>query len=143
MRPVWFFPYLKEARPLHERWLPLSTHGAVLPELLYYFTQAFGNATRLDYGSGHELSFLGYLTVLRYTGLLDQEDEADMVLVLFRRYLETCRKLQRVYRLEPAGSKGVWGLEDHQFLNLLWGSSQLCGASSGSTVCTCVWTEDP
>ena len=114
---------------LHEEWLP-SSHKAILSELLYYFNSAFGNWTRIDYGSGHELSFLGYLTILRYTDLLSEQDEEAMVFELFERYLLVCRKLQVTYRLEPAGSKGVWGLEDHQFLNFIWGSSQLIGEFS-------------
>merc|ERR1711881_64639 len=42
-----------------------------------------------------------------------------------RRYLTICRKIQAKYKLEPAGSKGVHGLDDHQFCCYIFGAAQM------------------
>ncbi|KAI9591904.1 hypothetical protein BDF19DRAFT_425886 [Syncephalis fuscata] len=104
--------------------LPSSLSPA-LDDLVAYFTTSFGNGTRIDYGSGHELAFVAWLCCLRGIGLLEEKDEIAIVMRLFTRYLRLVRRLQKDYSLEPAGSHGVWGLDDFQFLPYYWGSAQL------------------
>jgi serine/threonine-protein phosphatase 2A activator len=81
----------------------------------------------MDYGTGHETSFAMFLLCLTLVRFLrfDPEDARDMVLNVFVRYLRLCWRLQDVYRLEPAGSHGVWGLDDSHFLGYIFGSAQL------------------
>ncbi|KAJ3476978.1 hypothetical protein NLI96_g10784 [Meripilus lineatus] len=106
--------------------LPPESTPAI-PYLSPYLLTSFGSFTRLDYGTGHETSFALFLLCLALIRFLEpvQEQERDLVLIVFLRYLRLCWKLQDVYKLEPAGSHGVWGLDDYSFLGYIFGSAQL------------------
>lgn len=99
--------------------------AAAVPEVAVYLKEAVGNSTRIDYGTGHEAAFAAFLCCLCKIGVLRVDDQVAIVFKVFDRYLEVMRKLQKTYRMEPAGSQGVWGLDDFQFLPFIWGSSQL------------------
>ncbi|KAL7411534.1 hypothetical protein BDY24DRAFT_134039 [Mrakia frigida] len=104
-----------------------TSHLPLLPQLLPLLqnTSAFGSSTRLDYGTGHEAAFFLFLYALRVGGVLKEEDDEWVALRVFRSYLELVWTLQDLYKLEPAGSHGVWGLDDYCFLPYVFGSSQL------------------
>ncbi|XP_037082099.1 serine/threonine-protein phosphatase 2A activator-like [Pollicipes pollicipes] len=122
-----YFQRLEErAESLLREALPDRLHRAV-PELAVYLTESVGNATRIDYGTGHELAFVMLLCALFKVEALAEADLADAGLVLFARYLRLAQQLQQRYRMEPAGSQGVWSLDDHQFVPFIWGSAQLIG----------------
>nr|CAB3265273.1 serine/threonine-protein phosphatase 2A activator-like [Phallusia mammillata] len=94
-------------------------------EIADYLNESFGNATRIDYGTGHEAAFAAFLCCLCKIRVLKPEDHVPLVTKVFNEYLILARKLQKTYRMEPAGSQGVWGLDDFQFLPFIFGSSQL------------------
>eukprot|EP00812_Abedinium_dasypus_P005420 NODE_1678_length_1086_cov_286.432590.p1 GENE.NODE_1678_length_1086_cov_286.432590~~NODE_1678_length_1086_cov_286.432590.p1 ORF type:complete len:331 (+),score=92.69 NODE_1678_length_1086_cov_286.432590:3-995(+) len=100
---------------------------AFASELSCYLCGAFGDERRIDYGTGHEASFFAVLFALGLRNLLLRQDAPDAVLVVFAAYMRVMRRLQTVYVLEPAGSHGVWGLDDFHMLPFLFGSAQLIG----------------
>uniref|UniRef100_A0A8I6ASU9 Serine/threonine-protein phosphatase 2A activator n=1 Tax=Rattus norvegicus TaxID=10116 RepID=A0A8I6ASU9_RAT len=114
----------EEAENLVATVIPTNLAAAV-PEVAVYLKEAVGNSTRIDYGTGHEAAFAAFLCCLCKIGVLRVDDQVAIVFKVFDRYLEVMRKLQKTYRMEPAGSQGVWGLDDFQFLPFIWGSSQL------------------
>ena len=95
-------------------------------QLHTYLDESWGNGQRLDYGSGHELNFIGFLYGLtQYKVFNLKEDAANLVLKIFIEYIHVMRLLETQYWLEPAGSHGVWGLDDYHFLPFLFGAYQL------------------
>ena len=94
-------------------------------ELAAYLNDSFGNATRIDYGTGHELAFAAFLCAAERVGSFTMDDRPALVLRVFQQYLELMRLLQSTYYLEPAGSHGVWGLDDYQHLCFFFGAAQL------------------
>ncbi len=105
-------------------------------ELKAYLLDAFGSFTRIDYGSGHELSFFAWVCFLYRLGFFSPEAqggdtiaetqvEESIGLSIFPLYITVVWRLQDRYGLEPAGSHGVWGLDDFQFLPYVLGAAQL------------------
>ncbi|CAK7270264.1 Serine/threonine-protein phosphatase 2A activator 1 [Sporothrix epigloea] len=106
---------------------------SAMDEVKAYFLGSFGSAQRLDYGTGHELSFLAFLGCLWKLRVFADGDvgadgeaiERSLVFGALEPYLVVVRKLILTYTLEPAGSHGVWGLDDHSFLPYIFGSALL------------------
>ncbi|KAM3547086.1 Serine/threonine-protein phosphatase 2A activator 1 [Beauveria bassiana] len=103
---------------------------AAREEIKSYLLGGFGSSQRLDYGTGHELSFVAFLGCLWKLGHFktDQEEaevEREIVFSVIEPYLALVRRLITTYTLEPAGSHGVWGLDDHAFVPYIFGSGQL------------------
>lgn len=125
---TWLAKLQVKSEPFHEVLLGPELHSkGATAEVRVYFEECFGNITRIDYGTGHELNFVAWMTVLAKLGIFKENDLKSLVCDVFAGYLSLMRRLQMTYWLEPAGSKGAWGLDDYSFLPFLWGSAQMDG----------------
>lgn len=120
----WFEKMKTKSPELLKEALPVEFHPALI-EISTYFIESFGNATRIDYGTGHELSFIMFLCALYKIQALTENDNLHTGLKIFNTYLIFVRRLQLTYRMEPAGSHGVWSMDDYQFIPFVWGAAQL------------------
>ncbi|CAD0100954.1 unnamed protein product [Aureobasidium mustum] len=107
-------------------------------ELAAYLLGSFGSPERLDYGTGHELGFLAFLACVWKLGGFAHADtgvqERAIVTAVIQPYLDLVRKLILTYSLEPAGSHGVWGLDDHSFIPYILGSAQYCAPIDADSI---------
>ena len=113
----------------NERLAQLSSQPGferAIPEIKIYWEESFGSYERIDYGTGHELNFVVFLFCMFKVGAYNEADLCAAINKVFQKYIELMRKIQLTYMLEPAGSHGVWGLDDYQHLAFLFGASQLC-----------------
>ena len=117
-----------------------ASDDAGIQQITCYLHDSFGHVTRLDYGTGHESSFLVFLLVLSKVKCLGPEVPPPLptlratTLSIFDQYLKVTRRLQTIYRLEPAGSHGVWGLDDYHCLPFYFGACQLQALSKSKTL---------
>ena len=94
-------------------------------ELKAYLDESFGDRSRVDYGTGHELNFMIFLFCVNKIKPFQKICLPALVHQVFYDYIFLMRKVQLQYNLEPAGSHGVWGLDDYHFLPFIFGGAEL------------------
>ncbi|GAA5969571.1 hypothetical protein JCM8115_003078 [Rhodotorula mucilaginosa] len=120
---AWLDKLAQEADRLYHESLTPAQHVAI-PELAFHLRSSFGSPARLDYGTGHELSFLAFLLILRLVGAFTAEDEPALARETFAIYLDVMKQVHKTFRLEAAGKMGIWGMDENHHLVYHWEASQ-------------------
>ena len=126
--------YMKDNNVTNSNNIKSTNSLDISDELKPYFFECFGNSKRIDYGTGHELNFILILLILTDLKFFEENNKEllrHLVQDIFYDYISICKKLQTVYNLEPAGSKGVYGLDDYFFIWFIFGSAELVDNNSG------------
>lgn len=132
--------WLSEAGPS----LVAAAIGRASPELSARLGASFGDPTRVDYGTGHELAFVTFLFCAHKLGALTDADVdgGGACRGIFAEYVRTCRIVQKCFGLEPAGSLGVWALDDYQMLPFVFGSAQRCRREGSQDNSPAAWADE-
>lgn len=81
------FPYwLQNTHRLHGQLIPKDQEN-MSAEPQEHFLSSFGNLIRIDYGTGHEFSFLCWLYCLRKLNVFSSEDYESIVLDIFTKFV--------------------------------------------------------
>lgn len=75
------------AKHLHSMLRAWGSSQSLVDELTVYLLGSFGSAQRLDYGTGHELSFLAFLACLWKLGAFEDGEERAIVVGLVQPYV--------------------------------------------------------
>lgn len=105
---VWHARMTDQAVPLMQSVLPDQLSGSG-QEIAPYFLESFGNATRIDYGTGHETNFCALLYCLARLGVVGPQDRQALVLKVFAQYVALMRKIQTTYWWVGAEGRVVRG----------------------------------
>ena len=113
----WFEKMSNESASMCEKILPEELKAAAV-ELSAYWSDSFGNKSRIDYGTGHEMNFFVFLFCVEKAYQLHKSAKSNsegeqtkpeddvlgaMITIVFTAYMDLVRKLQLTYRMEPAG----------------------------------------
>lgn len=89
--------------------------------LSIYLNNSFGNKIRFDYGTGHEINFLCFLYVASRLSLV----ALDEMHQIWKKYFQVIREFIFKFNIEPAGSNGIFAIDDYSFLPFYFGSAEL------------------